>query len=345
MRKNKWRTILPTLAIFLLLLTPALAAGPPEQPEAVTATYFDSGWIPQAQNTCQVINHNLGGNADDYAVEVLFLDTANNGLGIHRRGYGGLDNNGSQEGAHWQRLTANTIEVCRGASDPFVDRIRVRVFVPAPTGVQYDSGWQPINLGETLTFNHNQGLANTSLTVSLRFRDVGVGNIGIHHMGYGGLAFNATMERRGAHWHNLRSNTVQVTRHADDTAIDEVRVIVVEADPPDYDSLVAQGGWQSIAPGSAYTFNHGLSWSPDKLLVRAECYLPTTTPPGWGIHQASVGGNQDWTIGWKGSNMQQLRANTVSVRRMQNDPICPEVRVRIWRRSASIFLPLLQRNQ
>ncbi len=338
MRKNKGRTILASLAVFLLL-APVLAAGPLEQPEAVAATYFDSGWIPQAQATCQVINHNLGGNPDDYAVEVLFLDEAIGGLGIHRRGYGGLDNAGSQEGAHWQRLTTNSIEVCRAANDPFVDKVRVRVWVPAATGAQYDSSWIPINLGQELTIPHNLGVTNTNLTVGLWFRDLGVGNIGIHHLGYGGLDVTP-LNPRGAHWFELTDNTVKVKRHAADLFIDEVRVIVVEADAPDYDSLVALGGWQAVAPGSAFTFNHGLSWSPDMLLVRGECRFPAL-----GIHQLYAGGNRNAITFWHGAAMQQLRPNSVRFARMLNDGVCPEVRVRIWRRSASIFLPAVQRNQ
>jgi hypothetical protein len=338
MRARKWRTILATLVVFVLL-TPVLAASPPGQPAAVAASYFDSGWIPQPAGACQVINHNLGGNPDDYAVEVLFLDTDAVGLGIHRRGYGGLDNAGSQEGAHWQRLTTNTIEVCRGANDPFVDRVRVRVFVPVPLGAHWDSGWQTINLNQTLTFSHNLNIPNTDLTVGLWFRDIGVGNIGIHHLGFGGLDITP-LQRRGAHWHHLTDTEVQVTRHANDTAIDEVRVIVVEASPPDYDSLVALGDWQAVAQNTAFPFNHNLSWSPDMLLARGECRSPAL-----GIHQFYAGGNRHAITGWQGSAMQQLRPNSVQVRRMANDTVCPEVRVRIWRRAAAIFLPLVQRNQ
>jgi hypothetical protein len=336
---KKWRTVLATLAVFVLL-TPMLAASPPELPEAVTGDYFDSGWISlPAGPPCLEISHNLGGDPNDYAVEVLFLDTNAGGLGIHRLGYGGLDNAGSQEGAHWQRLTANTIEVCRGVNDPFIDKVRVRVFVPVPSGAHWDSGWQTINLGQTLTFTHNLGISNTDLTVGLWFRDVGVGNIGIHHLGYGGLDISL-LQRRGAHWHHLTDSTVQVTRHANDPVVDEVRVIVVEASTPDYDSLADVGGWQTIAPGLAHTFNHNLNWSPDMLLVRGEC-----RSPGLGIHQFYAGGNWNAITQWGGSAMQRLRPNGVQIRRMADDTSCPEVRVRIWRRSATIFLPLIQRNQ
>ena len=338
MRKLRWRTVLTTLIAFLLL-APVLTAGPPGHPLAPAATYFDSGWIPQPQNACQVISHNLGGSVDDYAVEVLFLDTAVGGKGIHRRGYGGLDNAGSQEGAHWQRLTDSSIEVCRGANDPFVDSVRVRVSVPVPAGAVYDSGWTAINLNQTLTFPHNLGIPNTDLAVGLWFRDVGVGNIGIHHLGYGGLDITP-FQRRGAHWHHLTDNSVQVTRHATDNAIDEVRVVVVPATPPDYDSLIALGGWQAVASGSAFTFNHGLSWGPDMLLARGECRSPAL-----GIHQFYAGGNRHAITGWQGSAMQQLKPNSVQVARLLDDGTCPEIRVRIWRRSASAFLPAVQRNQ
>ena len=220
-----------------------------------------------------------------------------------------------------------------------MDKVRVRVYVPVPIGAVYDSGWQSLNLNQTLTFAHNLGITNTDLTVGLWFRDMGVGNIGIHHLGYGGLDLTP-LQQRGAHWYDLTNNSVKVKRHANDTAVDEVRVMVLEASPPDYDSLVTLGGWQAVVPGSPFTFNHGLSWSPDKLLVRSECRSPAL-----GIHQRYAGGNRGAIINWQGTAMQQLKPNSVQVARLLDDTSCPEVRVRIWRRAASAFLPAVQRNQ
>ena len=50
----------------------------------------------------------------------------------------------------------------------------------------------------------------------------------------------------GAYWHNLTSNTVQVTRYPDDQQVKQVRVVLVHGTQPDYDSLVERGSWQSI---------------------------------------------------------------------------------------------------
>jgi len=49
----------------------------------------------------------------------------------------------------------------------------------------------------------------------------------------------------GAYWHNLTSNTVQVTRYPDDQQVKQVRVVLVHGTQPDYDSLVERGSWQS----------------------------------------------------------------------------------------------------
>jgi hypothetical protein len=145
----------------------------------------------------------------------------------------------------------------------------------------------------------------------------------------------------GAHWHNLTDNTVQVTRHADDTDVEQVRVIVVHGAEPGSDSLEdpSIGGWQPIAPGTEFTFTHDLNGNPDMLLVRGECFSSTL-----GIHQLLAGGNHDWFVGWQGVHLQNLTDNTVRAVRRQDDQICPQVRVRIWRRSAQIYLPLVVRN-
>ena len=76
------------------------------------------------------------------------------------------------------------------------------------------------------------------------------------------------------------------------------------------------------------------------LLARGECRSPAL-----GVHQFYAGGNRHALTGWQGSAMQQLKPNSVQVARLLNDGTCPEIRVRIWRRSASAFLPAVQRNQ
>jgi hypothetical protein len=338
--------LVAALVVALLLLagmytviaaSPAPPAGPdPDFSSAPSsATAWSSPWSPINQNQTLTFTHNLGGDPDDYAVELWFLDT-DGGLGINRCYYGGLETGGNWDGAHWQNLTANTIEVYRQPNDTVADQVRVRVWVsPTP---DYESPWTAINPGQTLTLTHGLVITDTELTVSLWFSGT---TRGIHNYGYGGLEAGGNWY--GAYWHNLTTNTVQVTRYPNDTDVQQVRVAVAHGDPPDYDSLVALSGWQTITVGTQFTFTHNLNWNPNMLLVQGECYSPTVGGPG-GIHQWFAGGNHDGAIGWQGSNVQNLTSATVQVFRQPNDQVCPQARVRIWKRTAQVYLPIVLKN-
>jgi hypothetical protein len=284
--------------------------------------------------TCQTLTHNLGADPEDYALSLLFWDTDGN-LGLNRRNYGGLELGGNWYGAYWQRLTTNTIQVCRMANDNVADRVRVQIWIP-DTVPDYDSGWMDINPGETITFSHSVGITATELSVGLWFSNT---VRGIHHFGYGGLTVDAPPQLLGAYWHNLTQNAVQVTRRSDDTAVQQVRVVVVHGDPPDYDS-----GWQSINPGTIITLAHNLNQLPGLLLTRGECFSPTVGGP-W-IHQWFAGGDYSAFGGWQGTNMQNLTANTVQMARRADDFACPFVRVRIWAPEPEykVYLPLVLNN-
>ncbi len=252
-----------------------------------SAIAWSSGWVTISQGACPVFQHNLGGNPDDYAVELWSLDT-DEGIGINRANYGGLEFNGDWHGAHWQNLTVNTIRVCRHQDDRGADQVRIRVWAP-PAAPDFDSTWTVITPGHAIVFSHNLGITNTDLTVSLWFQDIAgvppgdLTNRGIHHFSYGGLAVDPnppthTGMMLGAHWHNLTDNSIRVTRHLTDTNVDQVRVVIVHGAEPDYDSLEdpSIGGWQPIAPGTEFTFTHNLNWNPDMLLVRGSVF-----PPHW----------------------------------------------------------------
>jgi hypothetical protein len=344
-RVQIWIALVAGLALAgLLLLAGRVAASP--SPPVTSDTQFHavhvtdgwgSPWVPINQGETITFTHDLGGDQDDYAVELWFLDT-DDGLGINHRAYGGLEFNGNWYGAHWQNLTANTIQVYRQPNDNAADLIRIRVWVP-PTAPDYDSGWLNMQQGQTITFSHNLGITSTDLTVGLWFSGTARG---IHHYGFGGLAVDGPQYLLGAHWHNLTDSSVQVTRHDNDTDVEQVRVIVVHGDLPDYDSLVALGGWQSIAQGTVFTFTHNLNWNPSMMLVGVECYDPIVG----GINLWLAGGNaKGWGVppnrGAKGANLQNLTANTVEVYRWPQDDVCPEARVRIWKRSARVYLPLV----
>jgi hypothetical protein len=331
------------LALMVLVgLTITAAAGPaPPEAQATTVKFWSSPWRAILKDFCQVFNHNLGGDPEDYAVELLFMDT-DGGLGIHRRGYGGLEVSNTRAGAHWQNLTANTIEVCRHKDDNDADKIRVQVRIPDPHPEDYEGEWMDIDPGQTLNIIHNVGVTATELTVGLWFSGTARG---IHQYGHGGLVVDGPPpERRGAFWHNLTDTDVQVTRRPDDTDVEQVRAVVVHADPPAYDSLLqAPGGWQFIGQGSSFVFNHGLQWDPNLLLVRAEC-KSLSLPVPRGIHQINAGGNHDPASGWEGVDLRNLTANSVAVARQSNDVLCPQVRVRIWKRSVRVYLPLVLRG-
>lgn len=325
-------TVLLPVGIHSVIATPAPSAGlaPPTAASSVVA--WSSGWVSIARGACSVFNHNLGGDPDDYVVESWFLDT-DDGWGINRRYYGGLEVGGEWGGVYWQKLTANTIEVCRHDNDDAADWTHIRIWIPVTT-LDYDSGWGNINPGQTLTFTHGLGITATELTVGLWFSGTARG---VHHYGYGGLAVDGAHQMQGAHWHDLTDGAIQVTRHPQDTDVEQVRVIVLRGAPPDYDSLVVLGGRQPIAAGATYTFTHGLNWNPNMLLVRGECYSSTLG----GINQWFAGGNHDGLSGgqWQGMNLQNLTSTTVEAFRWPQDRTCPQVRVRVWKRDVQAHLP------
>jgi hypothetical protein len=347
--------VVAALVLVGLLLTQSLAAGAardsleaeiqPEESVAVAAVgSWNSGWVIIPAGTCETYSHNLGGDPSDYAVELWFLDTDdtfNLEMGMNRHGYGGIEAQNQSLGVYWERLAANTIDVCRGADDMTADRVRIRVWVPA-TGTgnsdRYASKWTDIDpgLANTLIFTHGLNAAATDLTVSLWFSGT---QKGIHHYGYGGVVEGPGVNFHGAYWHNLTDSIVQVTRLNDDVYVEQVRVVVVHGDPPDYDSLVALGGWQPLQLAVPFTFTHGLNWNPNLLLVRAECLDATA-----GIHHLHAGGFYDPVLFWQGAYIRNLAPNTVAMLREPRDGSCREVRVRVWRRGARVYLPFVVRN-
>ena len=81
---------------------------------------YDSGWVSIGifETT---FTHNIGGNTDNYVVDMQFKDDY---WGVHTMGYGGWD-----PGGHWTNLTNTSITVRRGPDDTVVDQIRIRIWV------------------------------------------------------------------------------------------------------------------------------------------------------------------------------------------------------------------------
>lgn len=342
--------LLSAIIVALLLLAGTYIAvasqTPPSAPESTFQvsngpTSWSSGWVNIPPSTSETFTHGLGHPPEELAVELLFRDL-NDGWGINRRYYGGFEDNGDWYGAHWYNLMTNTVSVYHQQEDDAADRIRIRVWI-VPEPPDADSGWMDIAAGETITFSHGLGITATELSIGMWFSSSSP-LMGIHNYGYGGVAIDQFMRMEGAHWHNLTDDSIQISRHPDDQQVQQVRVVVVHGTTPQYDSLVDLGDWQDVAPGTVFTFTHNLGWNPNLMLARAECYSSTA-----GIHHWLAGGSlKGWPPfgGWKGANLQNLTANTVQVFRGPSDDICPQVRVRIWKRDVQrLFLPLVLKDE
>jgi hypothetical protein len=344
MKRKAWSVCIALVA-GLALAALALGGGPaaagtapPEVcrtgADAAVAASWSSPWVAIPAGSARVFRHNLGGDPDDYAVEMWFRDT-DDGLGINRRGYGGLEYDGNKFGAHWQELTANTIKVYRQPEDNGADFVRVRVWIPTSSPGDYESGWTDIDAYETITFTHDLKIPATDLSVGLWFSGTARG---IHQYSYGGLTLDGPAQSQGASWHSLSDTIVRVTRSFGDNDVEQERVAVVHADPPDYDS-----GWEPIAAGVTRSFTHDLNYAPHLLLVRAECQVPPMGNFG-GIHQVAAGGDHHFSLGWQGAYLRNLTGNSVAISRLEDDQFCPEVRVRIWKRQVRVYLPIVLRG-
>ncbi len=90
------------------------------------APHWDSGWYTIAQGETKTWFHDLGGNTDDYVVDLQFKDAS----GAINNTYYGLtfDDINGQWGAHWSGLTDSAIDVTRAAQDNTVSQVRARIW-------------------------------------------------------------------------------------------------------------------------------------------------------------------------------------------------------------------------
>jgi hypothetical protein len=347
------------LLVLLLAITTYALAAPPEESYPFTqdaavgtaaATVWRSGWLPIGQGEDLVLNHNLGVSPDDLAVEVWFNDI-DDGWGINRRYYGGVESNNQYLGAYWKHLTDTSVTVHREADDTAADQVLVTVWVTVHGATDFLSPWTDIDRAlapaDGLIINHNRNVPADQLMASVWFSGTteSGGTPNIHQRGYGSKESAGSWV--GAAWVSLTNNTIKVRRAADDDYVEQVRVAVVQPPTPDWQHLTTVG---ELDPNVPLVLNHNLNWEPTMLLVRAECFRPASLPlfGVFGIHQALAGGNDNDNgapfIGWQGAAVQNLTPNQVTLYRFVDDTLCPQMRVRIWRRSAQNFLPIITRD-
>lgn len=339
MGKYKWMAFGLLVTGLVLLWLAHGTSGAWSQPEpavgqmpAQASDAFDSGWVEVATDTARVFTHNLGGDPAWYAVDLWFRDTRSPGLGIHHRAYGGMDVGAQQYGAHWQNLTDAGIVVLRHRDDVAAGQVRLRIWQPDPP--DYDSGWVDIQPGRAITLTHNLGGDVDGYTVGMKFRDAPGGERGLHQFAFGGL--EAGGAAYGAAWQRLTDTTIQVLRFGDDTSVQQVRVFITQPDPPDYDS-----DWVDVAQGQTRTITHNLGGNSNGYVVRGE--VRSTVAGGPGINARAAGGLE--VAGQLfGSNWQNLTATSIDIFRQPHDVFADQVRIRIWRPEARVYLPLVTRN-
>jgi hypothetical protein len=286
---------------------------------------WGSGWVTITQGTEITLTHDVGGDPDDYGVQLWFLDR-NGNYGVNARGYGGLEGGGNFYGAAWTKLTSDTIRVTRSFSDTFADAVYVQIWTLDPPP-DYCSEWTSIGWGATIVFTHDVGGDVDDYVVRLVFSSA---LSGINQRAYGGLEYGGGSHFLGAYWSHLTTSTVQVYRHTHDTFADQVRVCITRPDPPDYDS-----GWVTATANTVQTFTHNLGGFPVLYRVRLDSWGSV-----FGIHHRHIGGEVE-NVSPVGDNWENLTANTVNVYSRWESQ---RVRVRIWKRTYKVYLPLVLRR-
>jgi hypothetical protein len=328
--------------------TMAMPADPPAtttqapRTQGAEAQAWASDWEVITPGQTLTLAHNLGGDVEDYRVQLWFLDLPLGGRGIHIYGYGGIEAGGVDylnDGAYWTNLTPTSIDVVRLLSDTTADRVRVWIWKPSPAE-EGCSGWEEIAQSDFFTFFHHLGGNADDYSVSLWFKDA-TGHI--HHLGYGGL--EVAGERRGAYWRSLDNQWVSAYRYTHDPYVDQVRLCVsVAEEPPIYDS-----GWRDIDAGETLTLTHDVGGNVNGYIVDLEF---KDTEGQLGIHNAGLGGDfldpvsfgESAATAEHGGYWQRLTSSTIQVVRQQYDPYINQVRVRIWQRKVRVFLPLVVRG-
>lgn len=89
---------------------------------------YDSGWVAVSKGGTVTLDHNIGGNPDDYVVDLTHK--SNDGdVGRNNIGHGGFYAGGDWNGAWWLGLTSSTITVSRMPNDLWADKVRIRIWV------------------------------------------------------------------------------------------------------------------------------------------------------------------------------------------------------------------------
>ena len=192
-----------------------------------TPADYDSGWITFGLDEKKTINHDLGGNPEDYVVDVQAIGS----FGIVNQLNFGSDTtipdsvSVTRYGFFWQALDNTSIEIMRVADDYTAMEIRVRIWVVQE--VDYDSGWRAVVPASTLNLEHNLGGNPEDYIIDLQFKSTGFA--GVHKRSYGiDTSYNnqvgENLQEWGAYYYRLNDKAVKVNVGEDALEINELCV-------------------------------------------------------------------------------------------------------------------------
>ncbi len=268
---------------------------------------YDSGWVTPSQDDT-TLQHDLGGDADDYWVYLEFDGGTDEGINQHRYG----------TSAYWTGLDTRSITVHRSSYAPNVSRFRVRIWrMPTPA---YDSGWITIDAGVSSLLSHDLGGPWNDFWVDLQFQQDDGSR---HHTTYGGNCFYDPLEDEcwGAYWSGLTGSRVRIVNRNEGSLTARIRIWASRE--PKYDS-----GWRDIASDREISLDHNLGGDPDAYVVDV-----MGQHPDWGINQIAYGGD---TLSSSGGFLHigvawySLDDASLRVYRLPDDEGASQVRTRLW---------------
>ena len=90
---------------------------------------YDSGWVAVAKDSEVTLTHNIGGNVDNYVVDLQLKSDSLFPLGINNFAHGLFINSSGAMGAAYLDLTTTSIKVHRAPDDGYAAKVRIRIWV------------------------------------------------------------------------------------------------------------------------------------------------------------------------------------------------------------------------
>lgn len=88
---------------------------------------FDTGWINISHGQELSVVHNLGGDVDNYFIDLQFKDP--NGIEINNKGIGGYEKENNKQGAWYYNLNNYSLKIYKQTEANWVDFFRIRIWV------------------------------------------------------------------------------------------------------------------------------------------------------------------------------------------------------------------------